>query len=105
MKKFIFGLMVFLVGFLSVSVAHADIQTGVSVNLAGTENHNSSVYVGMASNPNNCAWGGFYFYDEKELSKVLAVALTARASGKTVRVDFTKDAASGLCTGYSIYLE
>lgn len=105
MKKFIFGLMVFLVGFFSVSVTYADIQTGVSVKLAGTENHNTSVYVGIASNTNNCLYDGFYFYDERELSKVLAVALTARASGKTVRVDFTRDAASGLCTGYSIYLE
>jgi len=95
------------------SVAYAAVsQSGIKVGLAGLENHNSSFYIGktvyiaITPNPNNCLYGGVYFFDEKDLNRVLSVAMTAKALGKTVRIDFNQPGGVGtLCSGYSIYLE
>lgn len=102
MKKFIFGLMVFL-GVISSS--HAVQHGGLTVLGTGSEANGSDVYVGISPNSNNCLYGGVYFLGDKQLNRVLSVALAAKVSGKTVRVDYEKDATSGQCYGYGIYVE
>lgn len=102
MKKFILGLMVFLVGFSS---ANAVQHGGLTVLSTGSEANGSDVYVGISPNSNNCLYGGVYFLGDKQLNRVLSVALAAKISGKKVRVDYEKDAASGQCNGYGIYVE
>ena len=102
MKKMM-SLMVFVVALGLSSVAYA--QSGIHITIAGSENNGTDAYIGIAENPNRCAYGGVYFYDSA-VSKALAVALTAKVTGKTVQIDYSQPGGAGTkCVGISIYLE
>jgi len=94
-----------VLSFLAISQsAYCLSISSTAVGLAGVENNGSQVYINPLSNPNNCLYSGVYFTNAAEISRVLAVALAAKAAGKTVRIDYNQPGGSGtLCTGYAIY--
>jgi len=70
------------------------------------EGNRTQVYVQITPNPNRCKWDGVYFKDLKELDKALSVALSAKMSEKTIRIDFTQPGGSNTqCFGYGIYVQ
>lgn len=88
------------------SEVYAQIQTGIHITIAGTELDGQRVYVGITENPNSCVAGGIYFTESTGLNKALSVALAAKASDKTIRIDFDQPGGSGnICYGRSIYME
>jgi ABC-type uncharacterized transport system ATPase subunit len=105
MKKII-SLMMFCAALSLSSVAYAVSQNGIHLHLVGTEGNGKQAYIGIVENPSQCAYGGVYFTVPSEVSKTLAVAMTAKTLGKTVRIDFNQPGGVGtLCFGYGIYLE
>lgn len=91
---------------LFVSSAQADMRTGVVPSLVGLESSGGQVYVGLANNNPGCLYGGMYFNSGTiaERKAVLATALAAKLSGKTLRLDYTKRS-DGLCMLYGLYVE
>jgi hypothetical protein len=92
---------------LFVSSAQAEQVNGAVPTLVGLEGSGSQVYVGMANNSPGCINGGMYFLAGTiaERKAVLATALAAKLSGKTLRLDYTIRASDRLCILYGLYVE
>jgi hypothetical protein len=89
----------------SFTPAHALFQYGVQPTLIGTD-ISAGTFIGLDINTNFCLYSGVYFVPgTSNLKEVMAVVLTAKATNRLVRVDFTRDAVTGRCTGYGIYLQ
>jgi hypothetical protein len=89
----------------SFTSAHALFQYGVQPTLIGTDT-TAGTFIGLDINTNLCLYSGVYFVPgTTNLKEVMAVVLTAKATNRLVRVDFTRDAATTRCTGYGIYLQ
>jgi hypothetical protein len=89
----------------SFTPAHALFQYGVQPTLIGSD-ATAGTFVGLDINTNGCQYSGVYFVPgTSNLKEVMAVVLTAKATNRLVRIDFTKDAATTKCTGYGIYLQ
>ncbi len=105
MKKIILSL---ILGVLSLS-ASADVIYGVSPTVVGVENLGSTVvFVGLTANTPSCVNGGVYFsgVNIDDRKAILGVAMAAKLSGTTVRIDYTQPGGPGtICRGVSIYLE
>ena len=90
--------------------AHAIMQQNINVTIAGSNlnpilsPYGVSVYVALDVNPSNCLYSGVIFQDSVLRKDALAIALTARATGKLVRIDFT-GGAGALCIGTAIFLQ
>ncbi len=93
--------------FLGISqTAFAITQTSITVGQTGAQSDGTIVYVAISPNPSNCQWSGVYFYEQTELNKTLAIALTAKALGNSVRIDFTQPGGANTeCFGDNIFLE
>lgn len=99
-------LIVISIVFFFNSYAFALSQDGIKVGLTGMEGDGTQVYVQITPNSNRCKWSGVYFTDLKELDKALSVALSAKMSGKTIRIDFIQPGGSDTqCFGYGIYVQ
>ncbi len=72
-----------------------------AVGLVGTENNGKQVYVNILNNSVGCLNNGVYFTNPNEQSRTLAVALSAKATRGTVRIDYYK--VGSMCYGFSIY--
>ncbi|MBI3561504.1 MAG: hypothetical protein HY080_07305 [Gammaproteobacteria bacterium] len=96
-----------LVGYAALCApAYALSQNGITVTLTGAEGNGSQAYIGLSPNPNGCLNNGIYFINPGEVGKTLAIAVAAKLSGKTVRIDFTQPGGPGTqCNGYGIYIE
>lgn len=89
----------------SISSAQALFQYGVQPTLIGSDT-TAGAFIGLDINTNGCLYSGVYFVPgTTNLKEVMAVALTAKATNRLVRIDFTKDATTTRCTGYGIYLQ
>jgi len=74
--------------------------------MAGSESNAAQVYVGISPNPDACYAGGVYFVNPNEVNTTLSVAMAAKLSGKTIRIDYNQPAGPGnMCYGYSIYVQ
>jgi hypothetical protein len=74
--------------------------------LTGAENNGNTAYVGISPNTNACLYSGIYFINSGEVGKTLSIAIAAKLSGKSVRIDYTQPGGSGTqCFGYGIYIE
>jgi hypothetical protein len=89
----------------SFTPAHALFQYGVQPTLVGSDT-TAGTFIGLDINTNFCLYSGVYYVPgTSNLKEVMAVVLTAKATNRLVRVDFTRDAVTGRCTGYGIYLQ
>jgi hypothetical protein len=89
----------------SITSAQALFQYGVQPTLIGSDT-TAGTFVGLDINTNNCQYSGVYFVPgTSNLKEVMAVVLTAKATNRLVRIDFTRDTATTKCTGYGIYLQ
>lgn len=102
--------MTVLLASLFVLNAYAAVQPNINVTLAGSNTNplfspnGVSVFVGMDNNPSNCQYSGVIFQDATLRKDALAIALTARAAGRLVRMDFT-GGAGAICIGTAIFLQ
>jgi hypothetical protein len=87
----------------SMEHAFALYQYNVTPTLVGSSS-DGSVFIGLDINTNSCLYSGVNFDSASNAKAVLAVALTAKASNKMIRIDFNRNASTGVCSGYSIYL-
>lgn len=83
------------------------VQQGIAPGYVGSENNGSDIFIGLPSNPYGCAVSTVVFYSSNGGEKnALAIALSAKASGKTIRLDYYPPRSSdGICVGFNIYLE
>lgn len=79
-------------------------QYGVQPLIVGAEGGGAATFVGISPNTNNCLYGGVYFANPFDPKVALSVAMAAKASGKTLRVDYSI-AGNGQCMGMAIYVE
>lgn len=113
MKK-IRCILVCIFSMFSVCAAHAALLVlpSTTISLIGSANGTSGyyaglsgqfIYLGINTNPNGCANGGVVFLDDALRKEVLAVAITAKATGKTVRLDYT-GGSGAWCIGTAIFM-
>lgn len=91
---------------LSASSTQAAILTNITPHLVGNQFNGSTTVVGIGTEQNtpNCSYNSIYFNDEKEVAVSLSIAMTAKVSGKKLRVDYEQpDGDGGQCLGTGIY--
>ena len=103
MKK---TLLLALLFFSPVSFAYF-VQNSVTPTLVGSQNDGDhfGTIICMTDNPHGCVSACVYFdTTTPNYKQALAVGLTAKATDKTLRLDFTQDS-SGLCSGTGAFIE
>jgi hypothetical protein len=85
-------------------------QTGITVGMVGTTaGMAKGTSVLISPNPNGCLNNTIDFINplnQVEESKALSVAMVAKLTVKTVRIDFTQSGGAGTqCLGAAIFLE
>ncbi len=109
--KAIIKITLFLSALTTVDMAQAIQQlNNVIPTLVGMQNNGTAVYVGIggsaAQNPSACGSDGVYFLEPAGLKEALSIGLTAKALGKTLRIDFNQpEGRGGQCKGQNIFLE
>jgi len=89
----IFGL-VSLCGHLSFASTTYDTTT--TIQNVGCQN---SCYLTLPSNPNGCLYAVAYEPDTSTMSQARhALALAAYMAGKSIRINYTKNATTNICT-------
>jgi hypothetical protein len=85
------------------SASHALYQYNVTPTIIGSGT-DGSVFIGLDINTNNCLWSGVSFAAAGNAKAIMAVALTAKASNRQVRIDFDRNATTGACNGTAVYI-
>jgi hypothetical protein len=93
-----------IIALASPSWAFAIGQGGITPTMVGSEGNGVSDYIGISPNPNNCLYAGVYF-TSGDVKTALSVALSAKVSGKTLRIEYTQAQPGAVCYGSSIYVE
>lgn len=76
------------------------------MGMTGVEADGEQVFVGINPNPNNCLYGGIYFQDPAEMDKALSIAMAAKVSQRTVRINYSQPGGAGSqCFGSNMYVE
>lgn len=86
-------------------VASATTANNITLSLVGAVNASGSITVSSYNGLSACSYSTVYFEVATiaERKAILAIALAAKLSGKTVRIDYTFG--PGYCSGVGIYLE
>jgi hypothetical protein len=90
---------------LSMSNAFALYQYNITPTIVGVDAI-GGFFVGIDVNTNNCAYMGVSFVGTDSGAKaMLATVYLAKATNRTIRMDFNRNAATGACTGYAVYVQ